>query len=439
MKATHIEIAGRRYAAGLWWHPVDKSGKQRALARDLAKEDSELNAMAVLTNPPQVGVAAIESVRGKKHLPKVSSLAGAVKNALEAVSKGGNISANLRMPLPGKPNQSWCLCVSDGVILPEGDFVGTEEECGRVFIQNEKENSGIEWTQRFEADSETEAYAFLEKLFAETVPKNIPKIQRIERPPYLLYTVLVLVVLLIAGYFGFKLYRDLKNQAYLQELRERANKHKKGPVRSNLDNWTPPDPYKLFPRVWNNEPASNAVLSQCYDAASKLTLSNSGWEIHQLRCKDSGMEVSYRITSYGSYLSLPTGARQQPDKAKLQFSFRDYPFKLPVRTPETDLEGVSKTIGTIYEIAKKYNAKVKVQLKKQATKAIKGPKGPVTVRAPYREGVFQISKIGLPACFMRSGFGLNAEILPGIVISSVDYDAKNHEWSIGGEYYAALQ
>lgn len=440
MKATHIDIAGRRYVTGLWWHPVEKNGKQRFFAKDLAVEAPELNAMASLPNPPQVGVATIEPIRGNKHFPKAFSLAGTVKNALSESHDGqGGISVNLRMPLPGKSNLYWCLCVSGGIIPPDGDFVGSEEGSRQVFLQNDEENQGVEWTRRFETDSVTEASEFLTKTLATEASKEIPKIQRIERPPYHMYAAVALILLIIAGYFGFKLYKDLRDQAYLKELQERARQHKKGPIKSDLDNWVPPDPYKLFPRRWNNEPSPNALMAQCYEAASKLTLSNSGWNIHQLSCKDSGMEVRYRITSYGSYLSLPAGARQEPDKAKLQFSFRTYPFRTAKRPPENELAGLAKTISTIYEIAKKFNAKAKVKLKKPVTKAFKGPKGPVAIRAPYREGSFQISNIGLPACFMRSGFVLDAEKLAGIVISSIDYNAKNHEWSIGGEYYAALQ
>lgn len=430
MKGTVVEIRGRQFIVGLWWHPVDKNGNQRAVAREVAREEfGQFNAMVSLASPPQVGITNMATQRRKKKLPKILSLACALKMVLENRAKddGEPVSALMRMPFDGV---QWCFCVSNGHIVPNGDFAGAPGDVDRVFEQNMDEG---DYNVSLYLESEAETLEKLEELLSEIDLKTVPRIRLIQRPPHLMYAAFIALALIAAGYSGFSFYRDWRNEAERQRLRERLEAQRQQAKQRKTSDWTPPPVERIFPPVWEAEPAANAVLAQCYRVAASLPVIDSGWDLNRVVCTKQAMELRYKITGHGSYLRPPRDAFQRPDHAKMHFSFRTIPLEVPPPRKAEALHDVATTVGVLYELAKLYMARVSVSLHKQGAKAVKGPDGPVAMRAPFREGSFEFSDVGLPSYLLLTDIDL-----PGLVISSVGYDAIKKTWHIGGNFYASL-
>jgi hypothetical protein len=428
MKSHILEISGLKFVLGLWWHPVDRNGRQRAFAKDLAlesiKDGKRLNAMVQIAAPAQVGVTVMT---GRKKLPKAYSLASVVMQVLEKKHPNARINALIRLPLSG--GLEWCCCIIDGVFVPDGDFVGTVNEVESVYEQNTAESN--DWLLHVVLDSEDEALEELEKLIFGLDLKSVSKLELIKRPPFLIYSAIGLILFIILANIGIGQYKKWRDARELAQIQEQMRQHKKKKVVvKDL-----PDVVELFPPHWNNYPAPQAVLSNCYASTASRYLYSVGWALTSVQCSGAVAEFRYEITRHGSYLRLPDGTRQRPDEAKMQVSFQRLNLQgLSTRPQEDQLLSLSRIVGTLYELAKSYHTNISVSLTKQGARTVKGPDGPVEILAPYREGAFSFSS-GLAHELITSGL----LSMPGLVVTSVEYLVSGNVWKISGKYYAQLQ
>lgn len=440
-----IEINGQQYAAGLFWQLVERNGKQRVHAKELRSEadaNETLNAMVELSNPPQVGVGQFNHHgQKKKSIPKTPSLACAILQVLDNKNSDGKsappVSALVRIKLPGE--NYWCMAISSGVILPNGDFIGSKEEVDSVFRENFQLDQANDepWEALFlDAQDDEDGFREIESILEEVRPKAVPHIQAISKPPYKALGFVALAILILLSFWGLIKYQKWQKDEELRVLAEKARvmarNNKLAEAEAKKQNWKPPRPEELFPPVWENQPSVQDVLRHCYAEISKFPPTRMGWNLDMVKCSSSSLNLRWKITLMGDYTNPPTGAQISPDKEKPYYAFQNVRFTLSPRG-KSQLRDIAETQARLHQTHKQLRAEIKTDLDAQATKTVESPDGPVIIRAPYRHGGVTFAQIKYMNAF------LNHFDMGGVVINAVIYNAQKHLWQIGGDYYASLK
>lgn len=131
-----VRVEGRRYLAGLFWYPVNETGKgQQKEIRALAEEQGAQWIVLRGANPEQVGLVLDPEGKVKNNLP---SVAATIANRLN-----GSGYRSFLVAYETDDHRWLYIAAQNGILLHDGDRVGSEEEV-RERIQAEID-AGLDW------------------------------------------------------------------------------------------------------------------------------------------------------------------------------------------------------------------------------------------------------------------------------------------------------
>lgn len=276
--------------AGLVWHPVHTTGSARA------KEIRELSKTSALdlkvlrgTESPHVGFAK-KSEGGKAGQ---ISAAAVIADTISASDSIRNFLVALR--IPDDKDQYIFVAVHDGVILADGDMVGTRDEV-RVRLTGDSSYEAWEviicpgdWGV---ARSQDKDFA---DIFSEDSLKS-PKrwtLKEVTIAWKKAVLPLILIAVIVTGStFGFK-YWTQKKAAEAELLRMQSEEVAKG-QRATIAEPTKP---------WPTMPSAVSFAAACKAALQRVGMTAGNWQLKDIECSEGKLTVNWAKPNESAWIS----------------------------------------------------------------------------------------------------------------------------------------
>ncbi len=339
MVSTFQIDSSRTFVSGLFWHPLSSSGTNyRKESAELAKELNFDLAVWLTTPVSQVGFAS----RNDSVNPGWVSAAAAISRGLQVEYDARDFLCAVEVG-----GGDWLYVAQrDGVILPDGDIIGSTDEIKARLLQDLSLGS---WPLVYAPKAWGIHGALEERSFEDFLPqkggridyKNLPAVKPISQwsvnagsfGSTLKWAAVLLVLPLTSYYF----YNDWKTT---QEMQLAAQ--------------TPP----LLPHPWKSMPRAIKHLEACAEALPNLgTLWPGNWEPKDITCANGSFTAVWSRNEYGWIEHL----RKVQPKVVIIGDGSIATLSTPVKMPAGEDE-IAPTEGArnvaIYNAAQKYNFKV---------------------------------------------------------------------------------
>ncbi len=418
--AGRVTVGGTGYAAGLFWQPADDPNRVASEAKTVAQtEGVDADFLCVVPgSPAQYGLGW----RQAGHAAGLRPLALAVTANLDG-SFIGAFRAGDRW---------WFGYAHSGVVLPEGDnLYATEQECREAFSR-----------QFPDAPSDCEAYApaawgyeDTSELTLEAAVGAPPKIRlrSTESVFARLRTAVLLLILLlmVGGAGGYYWWQDLQEKERIRQ----ENLRILNTARANE-------------RPWQNVPLPGEVLRVCHDRLNALPIIVPGWQLLGAQCGAAG-PTNWRVSSEWS---LSTGFLEA---LRVAADARDFQMTLgndgdsATLTSGTDMPITRRAAGidtayeelwtgerlqqALWELQNRLDVAIKLtgQPARGSRRPVFGADGePLNAYEPPPTLRFEIDA-NIPIREWSDIFNR----LPGSAIDSVEWDARNGQWTLTGRIY----
>ncbi|MCC7005946.1 MAG: type 4b pilus protein PilO2 [Ottowia sp.] len=278
--AAILPIAGKQWLAGMTWRSYDNIPDKQDLLSDAEQLDHSWAAVRIDEEAIQAGFCA--PIDGMKRPTKVFSLAAMLADSREQPWLG---IFKIREGL------WWYIAVRDGhAVLPDGDVIGGEEE-----IRKARDNhAGYGDWKYFEGD--IDALTNLIKSIAEK-PTPVKSLVA-SNLPLLPITVAAMVVVGLAG--GYMWWDTHQQEAIAQAARAKALAmvQLQGQQLQNQPPTNTPLISKPTPDIW---------LSACEQVIGQLPLAHHGWEITQVGCDLTAVNVHWVRKNGATVANRPEG------------------------------------------------------------------------------------------------------------------------------------
>lgn len=259
----------RTFVAGLFWQPLPGTLRDRKKETErLAKElDFDL-AIWRTTGSLQVGFAKAS----KTIKPGLLSAAAAVSKTIEVEQGARNFLCATEVP-DGK----WLYVAQrDGVILPDGDFLGTEDEVRSRMLSD---ISLDEWTTIFAPDhwgmpsAEERSFSnFLPKKGADTTFMRWWGLQPVKSNPVKTFApIAILAAVVLAWFYGYHVWQERKAAQVALQIANEQSANANRPVK--------------LEHPWKTQVRAGVFMSECMAAFGKVkTLWPGNWTPRDAAC-----------------------------------------------------------------------------------------------------------------------------------------------------------
>lgn len=284
-EARIVEINGKKYCAGLWWHQIVNPSQAKKELRELAKEHQMNLATLYEGMSMLVGFANVHASQ-RKLFAGSWCLASILMHKIELQSWLGAFDL--------EDGNVVLVGVSEGRIVPGLDLVTDFEDARRIIEESGRYN---QWDRLFITDSRLRMLyedADYQLEFDERGLKDIltekkwPSSFRM-RPatggidPKVMAGGMA-VLALGAAWYGWSYYQDmvaeaqlLNQQAQLAQLQQNK-KAKEVAEATKLVN------ERALKPTWPAEPAAQDLLAACRNAALSMPVSVAGWKLEMIEC-----------------------------------------------------------------------------------------------------------------------------------------------------------
>ncbi|MEG0716759.1 MAG: type 4b pilus protein PilO2 [Morganella sp. (in: enterobacteria)] len=271
------------YVAGLNWQVIDQQSARRS--RKQAREEGAEHYL-VWRQPDRVllGMTVLSAVQETRNRQAYRSLA---LHVLPLLPENGYAV------IPLSETALWFVATLGGQLSPLSDIVGSAEQIQKaidVFVtMNPLPTTG--W-QVIAPDGFAQGETQLPPALTDWLSRDITR-----RTPRLSPTSvkaaaglwIVLLVLLIAGHFGWQYLQERKENAEVAAAKA-ALAAKRAAASSDSQ-----------PRPWASQPRFNTVLRTCHNHWKTLPLSIAGWTFAQAQCSPAGsLSVNYALPDGGT-------------------------------------------------------------------------------------------------------------------------------------------
>jgi len=303
-----ITIQGKTFVAGLYWQtlsgatPLIKSAREAAnQIREGSQGKTSYNAAVLRNRIRQVGFG--ESFGPIKQLP---SLAATLAES-PALAKGPSDGWIVRLRIPG--NVMLVMACIGGAVLPEGDFVGTEEHALER-MNTLKETYGNKLSEIIEQDNPEISNAKLADWISGVPKKELTKLRSLKPTgvfPKVAIGIAVLIILVIVvsytnSFFKARHLKEMAEQA--AAARERASEQMQmQEAQQAAEAALGPDVVQVGP-----------FMTNCFAAFALTPLSNHGWELSSWICNGIAVTSIWDYMPGASMTDLPLNSNIDPLK-----------------------------------------------------------------------------------------------------------------------------
>lgn len=275
--------------AGLIWHPLQSSGSARA------KE---------ILSYAQAGSADLKVMRGddSPHVGLAKKLDGGKSGQLsvaaviaDALAGNGHRNVLVAMPLPDDRDAYVFVSVRDGVILADGDAVGTRDEI-RVRLVGDVAYGGWdtvvcpdEWGVMDAEEREFNSF------FTPDVLKNVKQWQLKETTiawRKAVVPIALLVVAALGASYGWNVWQEKKAVA-AEALRLQQEEVARGQKAAPAE---PPKPWPLMP-------STHLFAEACSQAFRQVGLSAGNWALDGVVCENGVLTVRWIKSNESAWVS----------------------------------------------------------------------------------------------------------------------------------------
>lgn len=287
MKIIHLEANRKRHevVAGLVWHPLQGTGSARA-KEILAYARSGAADLKVVRGDeaPHVGLAQ------RANGAKVGQISAAAVVA-DALAGEGYRSVLVALRLPQEPDKFFYIAVRDGVILADGDTVGTEEEINQR-LTGDKAYGGWELVVCPQEWGFSDAHSRdLQSIFTPDVLTK-PKawqLQEVQVNVARLAIIGTLVVTVSLGsIFGWTTYQKRRVFAAAMADAQRLQAEQDVAERSRRE-----DANALPPKPWPAMARPAAFAQACFDAFGRVGVTAGNWTLDGAACENGQLSVRW--------------------------------------------------------------------------------------------------------------------------------------------------
>lgn len=276
--ASIIEINGRKWLAGMAWCSFEDIPNKDEIKEDAGRLKSDWYSVRVGQSVIQAGFSS--PIEGIKRPNKIYSLAAMLADAKEQPWLGiFKIGEGLW----------WYIAVRDGhAILPDGDIVGGEEEIREA----QDRHSGYTDWKYVEGD-----LSFLSELIDGIDAKATP-IKSLSAGINLvpLISITLTIAAIGGGYYWW-------HQKQLVEAQEKAAAMER--IRSQMAINTAQS--KIAPSPLLTSPEPKEWLTACAKIIKRVPISQYSWEMSELSCGQSAVNVTWIRKEGATVMQKPTG------------------------------------------------------------------------------------------------------------------------------------
>ncbi len=397
-----IEIAGKRWLAGMYWHsfeskPTKAQAKEEAsyLSNDTAAigylDGEPFNLIASRADADAIQSGFAQHSGGK--LGKVYSLAAAV-----ADSKRQPWLGTFRID----DNLWWYIAVRDGQsILPDGDVIGDEEQ---IFAARERHSGFDDWNY---VDGDLDD---LIELVSKVKPIRV--IDTSAAPEFMVPAIAlgVAVAIALGSYAAWSHYES----AQKMKAQEMALAKMRAAMMNKKE-------VKLIPNPLLSIPMPNEVATACKDVVNSVPVSSGGWVISSITCTQTGATVIRSRSAIGTAQSAPSDGVLQASGDKLQ---QFIPFHLKMTAPINSLP-MDEARAAIFSAFQKVNVQASIAVA-PLPPMLPGASAPNPQQKPVPKAIFS-AKIPF------SPTDLNWNSLPGFRLTGLS--TSGLVWDITGVIY----
>jgi len=292
MRIIEFEKGKRRleFVAGMVWHPLQLTGAARSkeLLTYAVAQACDLKVIRLATSP-HVGLTKKKD--GGK--PGQYSLAAVIADSL---AEAGFRNCLVSLQVPGDPKTSIFVALRDGVILADGDEVGSTEDM-RIRLVGDVSYGGwdciicpSEWGVN---DSKQRTLdSFLEGAVAGKLRQWRLAETYIDWKKYAVPAVIVLALVFAAAYglSYYKKFKLLEAEALRLQQEELERSQRAALVLE------PPKP-------WREMPGAIAFVQACNEAFRGADLNGGNWALAGAHCDGKSLTISWTRTNESAWIS----------------------------------------------------------------------------------------------------------------------------------------
>jgi hypothetical protein len=407
-----ISFDKKKWVAGLWWQALEDPKRAVSDAKSLATtlSASEKYDRFVVRRMPalQAGFGA-----GRGKVIAASSLAAALANALPKSWIGRFIFDD---------GNAYVIAVSDGIILPDGDFYGTAEEADQRFIAFQDYG---DWNEIIDTSTYAETLQFFQRTLRGA--KVVPKLQSVKASVSSgrVFQTLVLLLIIGSAWFGWSRY-----QAAQEAEANRLRHERLLAAQLAMQNSAKPPSDSSWPsEPWTALPYPSAVVDRCFQQVNAQDLTVQNWDLQSLKCNASQVQLQYTRGEGASYLSRPSGTFFNPSAPNTTSSVIGFRESLKTRDDTSRvLVSAETSLAELYELARMAELTASARLLPEPELA-EGQKP-----APYLQYNWAYSG---PSTFLfSSSFTQQLNNLYGLSITYLTWSPSDETVTIEGVLYA---
>lgn len=261
---------------------------------------------------------------------------------------------------------------------------------------------------------------------SEVIALSSMKSRRVDFTRRIVWTVLGVGILGVAGYFGMGVLNDLGVTA---AAKQKAQQREMLRIRYEQN------PEQLFTQDWQKFPSPHNSMAVCLAAVNKQMLNLAGWRMKSFDCSiNSGkynINMEYEHTPMANYEEIPARAKlggKDSSAKNFRLSEQLTDKQTPVLGPHFhSLPAQENLRRTFLQIAQNFSVNVRFKFNKQAQKTVQDIG---TFICPWTKGTFDINGV---SSLKISGLGSILDSIPGLVVRTITFDMKT--WGIKGEMY----
>ena len=419
-----IVINNTEWITSVWWQDIKAKGLKDAYRQ--AKFHYKKNAKKSYD-----GFCILES--GGKHqagyVLRDTDLPMANQKALAALFAAKYDNCAVRLVFK---TGVWVCAIGDGLVEPDSDVFGTEDDAERAF----KEFFPLrDWDEILEIDDPEKSAELIRTLSEEGL--NVAELRPVARQlnKKQIGKVAGGAILLLAVLFAGKLYIN-----YQEKVKRAAEDARKAEILRKLDeqNYQKQLDQLQFKKVWESEPSAQAVFKFCYSEMKSFPLVDKGWRLGTLTCTQKSLEAKWKRLDYARLTNLPAKAvfdvNDPTAKQAISEWSRQMSTDLPKRKAGVELLSKPEGAANLYQIARDYQFAISASWPKPEVRTIpaRNPKEkPRTIESPYSKCIWTMTGAYCPEISML-------EIitgLPGMMVKEVIHEYEKGQWILKGEFY----
>lgn len=426
-----IEIGGQKYATGLWWQ-TSEANSGRALKKDVTMLSKTFREeQNVFLN------CFVAQAKGKK---LETSLVG-LGNCEQLIDQDGQLSQKVLSLALAVLNASehrtflykyhfddgvWVLGVLNGVVHPDGDFFGTEEEAQDVFktLLNDAYSSSEEVSEF----DDIESISHLEEMLAGVHDKNFIAPIKNKFSKKQIVTTIIVAGGLIAGAVAYHFVVENRNakikKAKMLAAQQMLLQKNQGGGQK-----------EAFPKKWLSEPYASFFSSMCKKAMEDRSIVENGWQISEWNCNPEAVSITWNKLETGFFQVLPEGSSfdiETPRETVTTDRFAQQDFS----RSEAPLLGMADASAKIHDIAQTYQLRIDcdyfLEPEKKQIVDKDNPGNSKTLIAPFKKIEFKLTGF---AAFPSAQLFQMLDSVSGMVVEELFY---NNKWVLKGTVYVTI-